>query len=303
MCLCPGYKTQEEREVTFGSAKGEPERCFEHLRSFSAHPACLPAVTLPPALGGEASPLRGSPPPAPDSPTHNPAVGPRVHLAGQEQSMAPQVVLHGPRQGFLKTKASRSVLPPRPPLTTTNAALRYCCPSSGRGRAPAKTLGASRANVRKKSWGNGLPRARRSFFLHFTKTHNAIALAPPQTVVPASLISSAKVTRYFYEPKYQNREKYSTPRAESQNTNSKMAQSALHIHGFSTPRFDQPHTLLVESIDTPSNKANFQHLPKLKTIYPTFSRKLSYIRYPTREKITMVVSCSTVCNSKRLEII
>lgn len=124
--------------------------------SFSVHLAFLPTVTPPPTFGGEASLLHGSPLLVPNSPTHNPAVGPWVHLAGQEQSMTPQVVLHGPLQGFLKTKASRSILPPRLPLTTTNAVLRYCCPLSSRGRASAKVLRASQVNVKKKPWGNEL---------------------------------------------------------------------------------------------------------------------------------------------------
>ena len=66
--------------------------------------------TLIPTFGGEVSLLHWAlPEQVPDSPTHDPAVGPWVHLAGEEQSMAPQMVLHGPLQGFLRTQTSPSV--------------------------------------------------------------------------------------------------------------------------------------------------------------------------------------------------
>lgn len=35
-------------------------------------------------------------------PSKHPAVGPRVHLAGEEEGMAPQVVSHGPDQSILQ---------------------------------------------------------------------------------------------------------------------------------------------------------------------------------------------------------
>ena len=56
----------------------------------------------------------------PNSPTHDPAVGPWVHLAGEEQSVTPQMVLHGPLQGLLKTQTSPSV-PPCSPASKSNS--------------------------------------------------------------------------------------------------------------------------------------------------------------------------------------
>lgn len=74
---------------------------------FPAHPAFASQHSLPWRASLCSLLLRSSLPVA-CSPTHNPAVGPWVHLAGEEQSVAPQVVLHGPLQGFLKTKARHS---------------------------------------------------------------------------------------------------------------------------------------------------------------------------------------------------
>lgn len=116
MCLCLGCMNLEKRNAMSSSEKRNRKDALSMgLLSASGtsphpHPHLWQGVSL----------LRWSPLQVLNSPIHNPAVGPCVHLAGQEQSVAPQMVLHGPLQGFLTTEASHSVLPYSPSSNNSN---------------------------------------------------------------------------------------------------------------------------------------------------------------------------------------
>lgn len=147
------------------------------------HLVCLP--TLIPTFGGEVSPLHWSlPAQVPNSPTHDPAVGPRVHLAGEEQSVAPQVVLHGPLQGFLKTQTSPSGPPCSPSSNTTNnCAWVPLPPEQLEARLPGR-LAEPPCESEKERVGNQLQLAGISLSivpfsnLHVIRTYYMISLAP-----------------------------------------------------------------------------------------------------------------------------
>lgn len=120
--------------------------------------SCI-SPTVTPTFGGDACPRHQSPLQVPGSPTHDPAVRPGVHLAGEEQSVAPQVVLHGPLQGFLKTKHHIWCCVTRLPLRQEPVTVLRCrCPMSNRDGASTKTLRAPPVGTKQESWEMGFHR-------------------------------------------------------------------------------------------------------------------------------------------------